>query len=431
MNVPLLMAVSLGLSVLATPAALAQNSSTPAASAPESTAENKAQQAKALITQARAARKKGDLDRTAALLLRAFAIDPKPVLLNNLGKIYEEMGRYDLAYATYKRVVDDPNTSQKLRDLDKERMARIYEKLTATLVLVPNTVTWSQVWINSKGYPMGSGIELSVPSGPLMIDIFDAKSTVVVRLDVNGPAGRRLILNTELTKGIDKRFGVMSWDRANRKLKQIRIDDVPVQASLKKAKGVQIAPGQYQVELEWVGEEATQLDVDIKAGMLIELKPPVKKVAAAPVAPVTVLAPVKPATPTPAPVVMSPPPEVVTSTSDTRWRLIAAQVTTVALGLGVGTWGYTEYAAGNEELETIRSEQTGLAINAPGALSAYREWNRRNEDAAAQANRGQIAMGLGGLTTLAGLIWVLSLDYAVPATALNIDQPSLAIGGEF
>ena len=40
-------------------------------------------------------------------------------------------------------------------------------------------------------------------------------------------------------------------------------------------------------------------------------------------------------------------------------------------------------------------------------------------------------MGLGGLTTLASLIWILSVDYAVPATALNVDQPSLAIGGEF
>ena len=78
---------------------------------------------------------------------------------------------------------------------------------------------------------------------------------------------------------------------------------------------------------------------------------------------------------------------------------------------------------------TIRSEQN--ALNTPNGLEQYRDWNRRNEDAAAQANRGQIALGLGGLTTLAGLIWVLSVDYAVPATALNVDQPSLAIGGEF
>ena len=400
-----------------------------AASEAPLTEEQKVQRAKAFIKQARAARQSGNLEATIEFLLKAYDLNPRPVLLNNVGKVYEENGRYDLAYATYKRVLDDPNTTDELRALDKERMARIYEKLTASMVLVPSTVTWSQVWINAKGYPMGSGIELPVPAGPLMVDIFDAKSTVVVRLNLDGPAGRRLILNTELTKGIDKRFGVMSWDRANRKLKQIRIDDVPVQASLKKAKGVQIAPGQYQVELEWVGEEAMQLDVDIKAGMLIELKPPVKKVAAVPVAPVTVVAPVKPATPTTAPMVKAPPPEVVTSTSDTRWGLIAAQVTTVALGLGVGTWGYTEYAAGDEELDSIRSEQN--ALNTPNGLEQYRDWNRRNEDAAAQANRGQIALGLGGLTTLAGLIWVLSVDYAVPATALNVDQPSLAIGGEF
>lgn len=419
------MAVSLGLSVLAVPAALAQNSSTPAGSAPESTAENKAQQAKALITQARAARKKGDLDRTAALLLRAFAIDPKPVLLNNLGKIYEEMGRYDLAYATYKRVVDDPNTSQKLRDLDKERMARIYEKLTATLVLVPNTVTWSQVWINSKGYPMGSGIELSVPTGPLMIDIFDSKSTVVVRIDVNGPAGRRLVLDHNLTKNLDQRFGVMSWDRANRKLKAMSIDDVAVSASLVRAKGVQIAPGRYRVGLEWVGEPQTFVDVEVKAGMLIELKPNVNTPKAA-IAPVL-------AQSTQAPIPSQQPPSLnAQRAAPSPWLLLTSQVTIMTAGLVVGAWGYADYSTGQNDRDTLSAEQANIDTNRPESIARYRQWENQNDDATAQVNQGLVKMSLGGVAAIGAVIWVFAVDKAANQTTISFDgHQKLSIGGTF
>lgn len=426
MNVPLLMAVSLGLSILAAPAALAQNSSIPLDASAQDSNDDKTQQAKALITQARSARIKGDLNRTADLLLRAYSIDPKPVLLNNLGKIYEEMGRYDLAYATYKRVVDDPNTSQKLRDLDKDRMARIYEKLTATLVLVPKTVTWSQVWINSKGYPMGSGIELSVPTGPLMIDIFDAKSTVVVRLDVNGPAGRRLVLDHNLTKNLDQRFGVMSWDRANRKLKGMSIDDVAVSASLVRAKGVQIAPGNYRVGLEWVGEPKTFVDVTITAGIRIDLKP--NSVSSA--APVTAIP--QPATATTMAIGNKPAVLDAQRTTPPQWVLLTSQVAVVATGLVVGGLGYADYSTGQSDRDTLKNQQSDIDSSRPGSIALYRQWESKNDEATAQVNQGLVKMSFGGAAAIGAVIWIFAADKTPNQTVLSFDgHQKLSIGGAF
>ena len=425
MNAPWLMATYVMLTLLVAPNSFAQNTGAQRSTASEEADGEKAQQAKSLIKEARAARKKGDLNRTAALLLRAYSIDSKPVLLNNLGKVYEEMGRYDLAYATYKRVVDDPNTSQKLRDLDKDRMARIYEKLTATLVQVPNSVTWSQVWINSKGYPMGSGIELSVPTGPLMIDIFDAKSTVVVRLDVNGPAGRRLVLDHNLTKNLDQRFGVMSWDRANRKLKGMSIDDVAVSASLVRAKGVQIAPGRYRVGLEWVGETRTFVDVEVKAGMLIELKPNVDKPKAA-------IAPM-PSQPTQAPIPTEQPPSLNAQRSaPTPWLLLTSQVAVAAAGLVVVGWGYADYSTGQSDRDTLRGEQADIDTNRPGSIALYRQWESKNDEATAQVNQGLVKMSLGGVAAIGAVIWIFATDTAPNQTTLSFDgHQKLSIGGTF
>ena len=66
-----------------------------AASEAPLTEEQKVQRAKAFIKQARAARQSGNLEATIEFLLKAYDLNPRPVLLNNVGKVYEENGRYD------------------------------------------------------------------------------------------------------------------------------------------------------------------------------------------------------------------------------------------------------------------------------------------------------------------------------------------------
>ena len=329
------------------------------------------------------------------------------------------------------RVVDHPTTTPALRALDKERMALIYDKLTATMIFVSPEVSWEQVWINTKGYPMGSGIELSVPTGPLMVDIFDAKSTVLVRIDMDGPAGRRLVLNDKLTQGLDKRFGVMSWDRAKRKLKALTIDDVPVRASLTRAKGVQIAPGTYRVGLEWVGQPRTFINVDITAGMLIELKPAPKKAEPSPSLPETVqlfkaeLDKVNELLP-------SLKAQVSKSEPTTPWLSITGQVAAVTTGILVSSWGYGDYTDGQRERDKVKDSQDSIMVTSPLPNSELSRWEERNDEATAQVNQGIVKMSLGGVAALGAIIWIFAADTAPNQVVLSVDKhQAIKVGGTF
>ena len=57
-----------------------------------------------IMAEATRARDAGELDRVVKLLLEAYEVNPAPALLNNLGRIYEQLGRYGDAYAAYKKV---------------------------------------------------------------------------------------------------------------------------------------------------------------------------------------------------------------------------------------------------------------------------------------------------------------------------------------
>ena len=117
------------------------------------------------VSKAIEARNAKDYPATIRYLKKAIEADPSPVLLNNLGKTYEVVGRYDLAFKTYQQVGDDPKASKELRDLDTDRMNKIKPNLSKTLVLVPSDAPWQQVWVNGAAYPMGNDIELETPEG--------------------------------------------------------------------------------------------------------------------------------------------------------------------------------------------------------------------------------------------------------------------------
>ncbi len=87
-----------------------------------------------VVEAAKAARQSGDLERAAELVKKAYSMRPIPVLMNNLGKIYEDLGRYQEAYECYRTVVNDPKTGPALRQKDQARMAAIEKRLKRGLV---------------------------------------------------------------------------------------------------------------------------------------------------------------------------------------------------------------------------------------------------------------------------------------------------------
>ena len=82
-----------------------------------------------VMKEATEARSAGDLKRVVALLEEAYSLQPAPQILNNLGKMYEQLGDYRSAYAAYKKVADDPAAPPDLRALDTARINGLRPKL--------------------------------------------------------------------------------------------------------------------------------------------------------------------------------------------------------------------------------------------------------------------------------------------------------------
>ena len=60
----------------------------------------------------------GDYDGAIALFERAYALDPEPNILFNIGRIYEESGNYEDAIVYYERFISEPQV-----DLDAKQVA--------------------------------------------------------------------------------------------------------------------------------------------------------------------------------------------------------------------------------------------------------------------------------------------------------------------
>lgn len=89
-----------------------------------------------LVEQAARAREAGKLEQSLAFMREAYAIDPQPLLLNNVGAILEQLGRYAQAVETFEKVLASKDIPPELRELDEERVARLRPKLKSAYVFL-------------------------------------------------------------------------------------------------------------------------------------------------------------------------------------------------------------------------------------------------------------------------------------------------------
>ena len=114
---------------------------------------------KEIMADAVKARDAGNLNRTVEFLREAYQAKPAPEILNNLGKILEELGRYREAVDAYQKVADDPNADPQLRSLDTSRIAALQPKLNRAWVLPKITPRDSLVYMDGKLIDMPPGVE--------------------------------------------------------------------------------------------------------------------------------------------------------------------------------------------------------------------------------------------------------------------------------
>lgn len=102
---------------------------TAAAPAPAQTPQARAAE---LFSKGAEAYRRGDLQQAVTSLREAYALDPQPVLLYNLGRAYEDLGDIDSAVATFSRYLEaDPNAAdrgaieQRLETLKRQHDERL------------------------------------------------------------------------------------------------------------------------------------------------------------------------------------------------------------------------------------------------------------------------------------------------------------------
>ena len=117
-----------------------------------------------LMQAAKAARKAGDLEACVQALEAAHALRPFPEVYNNLGRIYEQMGRYARGYEIYQAVADDPTADRSLRALDSGRMATLQPKLKRAWLMLTLDAPSARAWVD--GGPTAGILFLDRASGP-------------------------------------------------------------------------------------------------------------------------------------------------------------------------------------------------------------------------------------------------------------------------
>ena len=200
-----------------------------------------------LVEQAQAARQEGNFLEAAALLERAHALKPIPVLLNNIGKMYEVAGVYRKAYNAYKRVADDPNADSALRNLDSQRMANLQPKLSQGHFVIKTSETIKNLWLGGERVDRSTfNIEQRRPPGSHKIEIQMPKQTVFGTINLK--TARRTTLNLDDIVG--KAHGqIVGLSVAG--LKSISIDGYTVRTDLKLIETINLAPEVYDVGLSF------------------------------------------------------------------------------------------------------------------------------------------------------------------------------------
>lgn|GEM_PF-3363045 len=146
----------------------------------------------ALVEEARVAREEGRLDDALAALRHAYALSHSPAVLNNVGVLLEELGRYDEALAAARELADHPELPSDRRPGVDARVAALEDKAGAA-------------WLRLRLDPGATATvlhevvpgdrELRREPGRARVTVRDPGRAVAVQTDVRLIRGRRLDLD--------------------------------------------------------------------------------------------------------------------------------------------------------------------------------------------------------------------------------------------
>ena len=341
-----------------------------------------------LLQQASKARKAGDLEKTAQLLRKAIAIQPLPPLLNNLGKILEELGDYQGAVDAYKEVTNNPQADANLRSLDAARIATLQGKLGKGWVLIKASAEHS-VKVNGRPPAAPPGKEFPVPPGVANLELASLQGGVVTLVSRSFPLGRRTTLSVPVTGPLSGSWGALQWTGASETPTAVEVDGYKIVATAG-LQELRLAAGQSALRLTF-GKRMIDLSVMVPKGAKANLAGQVD--AALAKAKLKTVGTVEEAD------AMSPWPFV----------LMGAGV----VGAGVGAYFLVSAEDARDTVLNADRDDRGVITSVTLADATEIE-----EDANADATTGAVLLGVGGALLVGGVVWAV------------LDGTSEAVDGE-
>ncbi|MEC9073373.1 MAG: hypothetical protein VX938_13365, partial [Myxococcota bacterium] len=210
------------------------------------------------------ARDAGDLVRTVQLLREAHKIQPAPEILNNLGKVLEQMGRYREAYDAYKLVADDPNADQSLRALDSSRLGALQPKLNKAWLLPKLTPEDATVLIDGEPTGLPPGVEFGVTHGEHIVQVQHPDIEDILIRFGRFPVDVRTDFIVDLRAPGDflARLDLGSRPRP----KEVRINGKAIAGDLDRPGSVLLPPGTYDVVAVGAFDAFGRKKITVKSG---------------------------------------------------------------------------------------------------------------------------------------------------------------------
>jgi hypothetical protein len=216
---------------------------------------------RSLVEAAKDARAKGDLDAALNALKAAYQLKPQPVLLNNMGKLHEQRGEYDLAVALYTQVTNDPKATTELRMLDQARLAALEPKLSRAWVQIAPQDRWTDVRVEHTFCPSGGAAEVAITPGERRVELFNKERRESRLLSIELQAGRRTVIEVDALLA-ERPYSTIILAGLSPVPASVNLDDYILDSPTSQIDRILVPPGQHLTRLmtpdgKWIDIETT------------------------------------------------------------------------------------------------------------------------------------------------------------------------------
>ena len=292
--------------------------------------------------------------------------------MNNLGRIYELMGSYRLAFQAYEKVANDPNAPPALRAIDAARASKLESKLGKAYLRVYLTPVDSVYYIAGKR-AAGVALETVVNPGRVFLQVLsrDERTGYLVTAKAKRDHRRDLKLSRETLQ----KTMTASVSLKNIVFKALWIGDQKV--VMGRLERVALAPGKYTFRAQVDMGKPVTFTATLVSGKTRLLEPLITQALRA-----------RAALGTPAPKAIS-----------------TAPLITAGTGGAIAVLGAVFLVLANSDRATVN----GAATDERGVVTGLTlaEASELEQRANTRQTAGATLVGLGGTAIVTGILWYL------------------------